>query len=220
MRKIGVVIIAVVLTGLTSLAQERNAFNVENPFRVQVYTGGPNFLKSATKFSSNFQDKVTYNGRPMIGVEADYKIVDWFSLGVDVSYRYGQLDVDVLDSSLFEEINDKWGVDVSQYADPFGHYSLKVPKFKAMVKANFHALPNESRSDLYFTIGIGYNKVKPRLFLDDNEIQFFKRIGTFSLPLAYRTSVGYSYNFTKNIGAFAEVGIGGPIVSGGLNLKF
>lgn len=189
-------------------------------FRTQVYTGGPTILKSAFKLSNRFQDAATYQGKPLIGAEFDYRPVSWFSVGADVSYRYGQVSFDVLDSTLFTEIKDKWGVQLSDYVDPFGHYELKIPRLRVMVKANFHVLPEESISDLYFTLGIGYNRVKSSLYLNDQEINYVNRIGTFSMPLAYRTSVGYGLHFTKNIGAFVEVGIGGPIISGGITARF
>ena len=216
------IIVGIALLGFIGFTQgqEIEKKRVEQPFRVQVYTGGPSFTKMAVKFSNNYQDAVTYSGVPLLGVEFDYKVVDWFSIGIDASYRFGKIEFDVMDSTFYEDINERWDLDLSELVDPFGHYELNIPRFKGMVKANFHVLPAASRSDLYFTAGIGYNRSKPKLILNDKEIKFFNRIGKISLPIAYRTSVGYSYSFTNNIGAFAEVGLGGPIFSGGLSVKF
>jgi len=191
----------------------------DKPFRVQTYVGGPSMLKLAFKFSNQFQDKVNYQGKPGMGIEVGYKLFDWLSLGVDMNYRYGQIDFTVEDSTFFQEIDDKWNIDLSGF-DPFGHYVMKVPRFRTTILANFHVLPAESRSDLYFTLGIGFNKVRARLYLDDNLIDFSKRLGTISMPLAYRMSAGYSYHFTENIGVFTEVGLGGPLLSAGLTARF
>lgn len=192
--------------------------NAENPFRVQVYAGGPSMLKMAFNYSNKFQDAVTFKGLPGIGGEFSYKFTDWFSLGCDINYRYGQVDFDVSDSTLFEEIDDKWNIDLGKY-DPFGHYTLKIPRLRTTIVANFHVLPAESNSDLYFSLGFGFNKVRARLYLDDQKIDF-KKLGNISMPLAYRTSVGYAYHFVDNVGVFAEVGLGGPLISAGITARF
>lgn len=192
--------------------------SVEKPYRIQLYAGGPSMLKMAFNYSNKFQDAVTFKGVPGIGGEFAYKFTDWFSLGLDLNYRYGQVDFDISDSTLFEEIDDKWNIDLGSY-DPFGHYTLKIPRFRGTVIANFHALPAESKSDLYFSLGFGFNKVRARLYLDDQKIDF-RKLGNISLPLAYRTSVGYAYHFADNVGVFAEIGLGGPLVSAGVTARF
>ncbi len=204
------------MISLTSIAQIGQA---DKPFRIQTYVGGPSMLKLGFKFSNQFQEKVNYQGKPGLGLELGYKLFDWLSIGVDMNYRYGQIDFTVEDSTFFQEIDDKWNVDLSGF-DPFGHYVMKVPRFRTTILANFHVLQPESRSDLYFTIGIGFNKVRARLYLDDNLIDYSKRLGTISLPVAYRMSVGYSFHFTQNLGLFAEVGFGGPLLSAGLTTRF
>lgn len=205
---------------VNGFAQEVKEAEDFNRFRVQAYVGGPSLMKKAVNFSNKFQDKVTWQGTPLMGVEFDYRFAEWFSLGADVAFRTGKVQFDVMDSTFFEEIDNRWDVDVSDFVDPFGHYELKVVRTRVMVKANFHVLPAESRSDLYFTAGIGYNNLNTGLTLDDKRVPFFNKVGKISMPIAYRTSMGYSYNFTENIGVFGEVGLGGPIVSGGLNVKF
>jgi hypothetical protein len=192
--------------------------NVEKPFRIQLYTGGPSMLKMAFNYSNKFQDAVSYKGLPGIGGEIGYKFNDWFSLGFDFNYRYGQVDFDILDSTLFEEIDDKWNIDLGSF-DPFGHYTLKIPRLRGTLVANFHVLPAEKRSDLYFSLGVGFNKVRARLYLDDQKINF-QKLGNISMPLAYRTSIGYAYHFTENLGIFSEVGLGGPLISAGLTARF
>ena len=220
MKKGLIIGIIAVCSAVTSHAQEGGLLNVDQPFRIQLYTGGPSLTKSIVNFSANYQDKITYSGVPLIGMEFDYKVVDWFSIGLDASFRYGQLNFAVMDSTLFEDIDDRWGINLGEYVDPFGQYKVTIPRFRAMLKANFHVLPAESRSDLYFTAAIGYNRTRPKLFIDDDEVEIVGRIGTISIPVRYRTSIGYSYHFINNLGVFAEVGLGGPIVSGGITARF
>jgi hypothetical protein len=197
-----------------------NAQSLDNRFRVQVYTGGPSMLKSAVKISNNWQEEVTYSGTPLIGGVFDVRVKDWLSIGIDASYRSGNLEFDIMDSTLYTQIEEKWDIRLDEYVNPFGHYKLKLPRTRVMFNFNIHALPVHSRSDLYFGFGIGYNNVNPRLTLNGEDVKFFKNVGKISLPMAYRTSVGYSYNFSEHVGAFAEIGLGGPIVSGGINVKF
>ena len=208
-----------VLVLTSSLVSNAQIGQADKPFRIQTYVGGPSMLKLAFKFSNQFQDKVNYQGNPGVGVEFGYKLFDWLSLGVDMNYRYGQIDFTVEDSTFFQEIDDKWDIDLSGFS-PFGDYTMKIPRFRTTILANFHVLPATSRSDLYFTLGIGFNKVRTRLYLNDNLIDFSKKLGTISMPLAYRTSVGYSFHFVENVGIFTEIGLGGPIISAGLTARF
>lgn len=200
--------------------EERPTFPAKHPIRIQVYTGGPSLLKSIVKFSENYQDKVTFSNGGMIGGEIDFKPLDWLSVGIDCSYRHGQINFGIYDSTFFQDVRDKWDIDMTNIVDPFGSYEMKVPRFRGMAKVNFHVLKPESKSDLYFTVGVGYNRSKPRLYKDGEELKFFKRFTTLSLPMAYRTSVGYTFHPIENLGVFAEVGIGGPIVSAGISARF
>lgn len=197
-----------------------HAQQMENRFNLQVYTGGPSLLKSAVRVSQKWQDEVTYSGTPLIGGVFSVRIANWLSLGMDASFRTSSLEFDVLDSTLYTQIEEKWDIRLDEYVNPFGHYELKLPRTRIMVSAAIHALPVHSRSDLYFEFGIGYNNLKPKLTLNGNTVPFFKSLGSISLPVAYRTAVGFRYNFHPHFGAFAEIGLGGPIVSGGLNVSF
>lgn len=193
---------------------------VAKPFRIQVYTGGPSILKAAFNFSKSFQDKVTYSGNALIGFSADYRVSDWLSVGGEVTYRYGELNMDITDSSSYVYLRDKWGLNEADIPNPYGHYRLEIPRLRIMAMATAHALGTEQPSDVYAQFGLGYNSVKPTLFLNEKEVEYFNRIGTFSLPLAYRLSVGYGYHFRNAVGVFGEVGIGGPIFSVGVSARF
>lgn len=202
------------------IAQERKLGHVERPFRIQVYSGGPSILKAAFRLSNRFQEEVTYSGKPLVGLSADYRLLPWLSVGADLSYRYGQMEFIIDDSTMYQEMEEKWDVDLSEYADPFGKYELKFPRLRIMVAATAHFLKPTSDADFYLQMGIGYNRVKPRLCLDESEIRYFNKIGTLSMPVAYRLAVGYGYHFGDHFGAFAELGIGGPVFSLGASFRF
>lgn len=192
---------------------------IQKPFRAQVYIGGPSLLKLAFKFSKQFQDVISYTGQPGLGGEFDFRFNRWFSAGIDFNYRYGQLDMDINEPEMYDEIDEKWGIDLGPY-DPFGHYTMKIPRYRFTLVGNVHLLEENLPSDLYVSMGLGYNKVNARLYLDGQEIEYSKKLGSLSIPLAYRLSVGYAYHFHGIIGVFGELGLGGPLLSVGLSARF
>ncbi len=192
---------------------------VSNRFGIQVYTGGPSLLKLAVGISSAYQDKVEYNGFPGVGGAISFKFNRWISLRADLYYKHSQLEMDINDNAFYNELNDKWGI-VLNGIDPFGHYSLALPRYRGNIIADFHFLKDESQSDLYCSLGFGYNRMKPRLLIDNKPVSIINEVGTLSLPFAYRLSLGYTHYFGSTIGLYGEIGIGGPLVSVGMKVRF
>jgi hypothetical protein len=193
---------------------------VEKPLRIQVYAGGPSLLKMAFKIASKYQDEFTYSGYPGLGVSLDYKLKSWISVGAEFNYRYGQIDFDISDSAFYQVVNDRFDI-VNTIFNPFGHYMLKLPRYRFMANVNFHLLKEYRASDLYISLGLGINRLKPQLYLNDQSLVMLNRyIGFISLPVAYRISLGYSYHFLPSVGIFGELGVGGPIFSGGITARF
>ena len=200
------------------LPQESDA-QVSNRFGIQVYTGGPSLLKLAVGISSAYQDKVEYNGLPGVGGAILFKFNRWISLRADLYYKHSQLEMDVNDNAFYNELNDKWGI-VLNGIDPFGHYALALPRYRGNIIADFHFLQDESQSDLYCSLGFGYNRMKPRLLIDNKPVSIINEVGTLSLPFAYRLGLGYTHYFGSTIGLYGEIGIGGPLVSVGMKGRF
>lgn len=188
-------------------------------FSVQVYTGGPSLLKWAFKFSTQYQDKITYAGLPGVGGEINYRFNRWVSASADLYYRYGRLEMNVDDLSFYNEISAKWGIQLVG-VNPYGSYRLELPRYKGTLNVLVHALKEESASDIYLSAGLGYNHLKAKLYKEDQELEFTKSIGTISLPIAYRIAAGYAYDIAPMIGLFTEIGIGGPVFSFGVNARF
>jgi hypothetical protein len=192
---------------------------VSKRFGIQVYTGGPSLLKLAVGISSAYQDKVDYNGLPGVGGAISFKFNRWISLRADLYYKYSQLEMDVNDNPFYNELNDKWGI-ILNGIDPFGHYSLALPRYRGNIIADFHFLKDESHSDLDCSLGFGYNRMKPKLLIDNKPVSIINEVGTLSLPFAYRLSLGYTHYFGSTIGLYGEIGIGGPLVSVGMKGRF
>lgn len=211
----------VMLIILISCLSFKGFSQTEKPRRlsIQVYTGGPSLLKWAFKFSSQFQDKITYQGLPGIGGEVNYRFNRWVSASADLYYLYGRLEMNVDDLSFYDEIRDKWGIQFNGL-NPLGTYRMELPRYKGTLNVFLHALKEESASDLYLSAGLGYNRLKAILYKDDVKIPYSSSLGAISLPIAYRFAVGYAYDFAPMIGLFAEVGLGGPVFSFGVNARF
>ncbi len=93
-----------------------------------------------------------------------------------------------------------------------------MPRFRIFPTVNFH-LGNSERFDPYFSVGAGYSKFKVDVKTDAKDVENVN----FTVPgsLALRGEFGMRYFFTDNIGAHVQFGIGGgPLVAGGLSLKF
>lgn len=97
---------------------------------------------------------------------------------------------------------------------------LDLPRLRILGKVNAHVLSNSEKSDLYFTLGLGYNGFNPKLSKDHNEFGFSEKIPNLSLPIALRLSVGYTYYFINNVGVTGEIGVGAPIFSIGISGRF
>lgn len=121
-------------------------------------------------------------------------------------------------------VSDKIGLGaIFTYADTHGDYqdstggmwyTAGIKKMRILGAMNFH-FATTSSVDPYFVIGAGY---KQTTFFDTSP-----NGGSWApnlLPVAIRVGVGMHYYFTDFMGINAEVGIGGPIMQGGLSFKF
>lgn len=129
-----------------------------------------------------------------LGGKIEYMISDKIGLGVEATYA----DVSV------------------NYVDSTNRtYKAGISKLRVLGKMNVHFATNE-HVDPYFTVGIG---VKRTTFYDNNTTNGLKWSGNL-VPVAIRIGVGVRYFFTDVVGINAEVGLGGPLVQGGLSFKF
>lgn len=121
-------------------------------------------------------------------------------------------------------LNDKMGVGIEgtwasatvRYMGKYNQiYTAGVDKLRILAKMNFHFATSES-VDPYLTWGIGYKNTK----IYTNEPNEVNDIDITLVPIAFRVGIGMRYFFTDIIGINAEVGLGGPLMQGGLSLKF
>lgn len=215
-------IVFLLLLSNNTFSQGTEAFKADYIIRAQAFVGGPSISKQIFNLSSSFQDKVTYESIPLVGFKVETYVYPWLSVGVEGTFKRSTISYEVSDSTLLQELDEKLGISVEDLVgvDPFGIYKLDLPRLRILAKANAHLIPNSEKSDLYLSLGLGLNKLTPRLTKNDQELDFSNAIPKLSLPVAFRLSIGYSYYFIPNVGIMGEIGIGGPLLSIGLTGRF
>ncbi|MEQ1734740.1 MAG: outer membrane beta-barrel protein [Bacteroidia bacterium] len=136
--------------------------------------------------------------------KAEYMVTDKVSVGLE--YTYAQV------AFSYEDYANNGSSTVITYND-------LIVKQRALINMGIH-FGESDKFDPYMAFGVGYKGLSYRTSnpsLNDlrDAIDAYKAI-----PVAIRIGGGFRYFFTENIGVNAEVGIGGPLVQGGISVKF
>lgn len=161
-------------------------------------------LADANSYSSTTDKIVNYNH---MGGKVEYMISNMVSMGVD--YTYAKV-VNNYSDSYYTTVN---GQSVLQY----GNFTESLIKQRFLVKVNIHFATSNSL-DPYATAGLGYKYTAFNTNNPNNvnyDLSFFN-----AFPIAFRMGAGLRWFFTENVGISVEAGIGGPLLQGGLSLKF
>jgi len=175
---------------------------------IDPYYGYPNIGQS---FFDLFVDENNVDGAEIrgigpCGVRAEFMLADNFGLGVDFIYNSvsGSGTVDSLntDGTLFRSYDTK----------------LFMRRYRVHLRANYHFVQTEAL-DAYVGFGAGTNI---RQFGVTSDYPNFNEesVSGALIPVSARLAIGARYYFTDNIGFNTELGLGGPLISAGLSLKF
>lgn len=91
-------------------------------------------------------------------------------------------------------------------------YNEEIVKFRMLAKINIHFATTEN-IDPYCNFGAGLKLTNIYEVGKDH-------LTTELIPIAIRFGVGMRYFFNDHVGFNIEVGIGGPVMQGGLSFKF
>lgn len=172
---------------------------------IEPYIGFPNLSSIVTKNIKRIHDSELDSKGPF-GIKVDYFLKDKLSLGVNFIYNSysikGQID----------SVNTNNVVDSTYFID------VKMQRFRFHVNAKYHFYVGE-KMDTYVGFGIGTNSRKYSIDssypnLDD------KSIFATLIPVSSRFDIGARFFLIKNLALNVELGLGGPIISTGLSLKF
>ncbi len=201
---------------LKSIALVLLIFGATNTVKAQVeqgniiidpYYGYPNYGKKlADGINDETTSEVEVGGIGPAGLRAEYMIADNFGLGVDFIFNSTNLSFTA----------DSLNTDGSVHST----YDVKTAmrRVRVHLRANYHFV-QEDAFDAYVGFGAGTNNRFWTITTDFPNYEDDNTSGTL-LPVSARIALGARYYFTDNIGLNTEIGLGGPLVSAGLSLKF
>lgn len=174
-------------------------------FILDAYYGYPNFGKKLADGVNTASSEITVGGIGPAGMRLEYMLADNFGLGIDFIYNSTNLSFTA----------DSLNLDGSVYRT----YDVKssMQRIRVMLRANYHFVQTDAM-DAYVGFGAGTNNriwgIKTDFPNYDDE-----SIYATALPVSARIALGTRFYFTQNIGLNVELGVGGPLISGGLSIK-
>lgn len=206
MKKIYIIAAAIVV--LSSVATQQNAqarSMEEGGIGLDLYYGFPNLLTSGLKAAyvdnsvASTYLNVKVGGLGPVGGRFEYMLSDKFGMGLDFSYA----------NSSVEWNENITGTDYS--------FKVSAPRWRALARFNFH-MGESDVADPYFGLGVGYASWK--FNYETNYTTFPAGSVRNLLPIGFRVAFGSRFYFTDFLGMNVEVGLGGPLLTGGLSFKF
>lgn len=181
-----------------------------------AYYGFPNSTVSLYKGSITNTD-AEIRGIGGTGFRFEYMTTDNLGIGIDFNYTYGSAEYSDTDTVTV------YNPTTMQNEDSLYSYSVSrsVTKIRAMFRLNYHFVQTDV-VDAYVGFGAGY-KYRNTSWVASNGSNETELGGLFDglFPVAVRVALGVRYYFIPNLGINAELGLGGgPVVSGGIALKF
>lgn len=203
------IMILTVIISASALGQATRQGNII----IDPYYGGPNFGKA---FIEAVEDQNTgntdFNASSIgpAGLRIEYMLGDRIGLGVDAIFNTRNLTFNLRDT-IYDGNGDP-EIQTNSY-----EYDMK--RLRVHLRFNYHFDISNPDLDGYLGVGAGTNSRFRTTY--ENGVEIDDDLSNFTLlPFSARICVGTRYYFTDNIGLNAELGLGGPLVSGGLSFKF
>lgn len=200
-----------IVLSLVLLVSASNVFSQavsSGNFIFDAYYGAPNLGKSFYKLiedasiTSNFQA----SGIGPLGLRGEYMVGETFGLGFDVIYNSNNISYTQIDS--LNPLNTN-------------NYERTMNRLRIQMRFNFHFDVTNPNLDAYFGLAAGTNTRFKKYYVNGVEAINDSFIGSgILIPFSLRVCSGMRYYFNQNFGLNAEIGLGGPLISGGLSVKF
>lgn len=200
-------VLALIVSGGTSFAQGVEQGN----FIIDPYYGFPNLGKSITNQLSEGVDDVKITGYGPAGIRLGYMMADQFEVGIDAIFNGFSVSGRVQDSTYNSTTNTYDYSTVDSKAT--------MQRIRIQARFNYHFDVSSPNLDAYIGFGAGTNNRVYKYFENGQEVEDGSASITL-IPVSFRVAGGMRYYFTDNIGFNVELGLGGPVVSGGLSVKF
>jgi opacity protein-like surface antigen len=148
-----------------------------------------------------------------LGIKAEYMITKMIGVGID--YTYAKV------IGKYSETYSVYDYSTGMYNIQTNSYTASITKQRILAKINIH-FATSKYIDPYAVGGIGYKNsvVRSDNPSDQSDVNELNTSILNAFPISFRLGIGMRYYFIKNLGIAVEAGIGGPIIQGGLSLKF
>lgn len=148
-----------------------------------------------------------------LGFKAEYMVTKMIGIGVD--YTYASV------IGKYSQTNSVYNPNTGLYSNQTNNYTASITKQRILAKINIH-FATSKYLDPYAVGGIGYKQsiVRSDNIDDQDAVNELNNSILNAFPISFRLGIGLRYYFIKNLGIAVEAGIGGPIIQGGLSLKF
>lgn len=194
------------LMGLISSPVKAQAID-QGRVLIDFYYGFPNLwttsIRTVVREAALPIDLQTRSIGPL-GGRIEYMATRRFGVGLDIYYARSEV-------SYAAE-----GVDLQGNPRTY-NYAVKMPRPRVVLRGNFH-LGNSDMVDPYVVLGLGYSGTRVVVETEDPVFD----VNTFSLPVsipvAYRIGFGTRVMLTRFVGLSGEIGIGGPLITGGITI--
>ena len=184
----------------------QSQINAKGSVIVDAYYGFPNFGKAFLSSIESNSAGVSTTAIGPCGARAEYMVADKFGIGADFIYNSMsasyQIDSLNADQTIYKSYDSK----------------LAMQRYRVQLRMNYHFL-TEDKVDAYVGFGAGTNIRRYVYKTDMPNADEFSEAGSL-LPFSMRIALGVRYYFTNNIGLNSEIGLGGPLVSLGLSVRF
>ena len=180
---------------------------------IDLYYGYPNSSKTFwSVFETASVEGYKSTGIGPLGARFEYMIADNLGVGIEGNYVAGGATYTET-FSVYNSTDDIW-------EDQTYNYELSTTKIRVMARMNYHFVTTDV-VDAYVGFGAGYKHKKTTWTTEDPNFDSEFESGLNLVPVAVRIAVGSRFFFTENIGVNMELGLGGgPLVAGGLSVKF
>lgn len=204
-------IIAFLISFYHSYSQEIVNKN-NNKIYFDAYLGGPQLMPMLINSNMN---KVHARGLGPFGARADFFLSDRHSLGVDVNYM--QVHLSSTSTFYVSENGMKSGSEYNSYT---------FSKLRVYLRYAYHMIQKD-KIDFYLHAGIGASIWSPNQIRIEEvnstsngyatSIKYVEVKNT--VPIGFRTGIGFRYLFTKNVGFNVDLGLGGALLTAGLTIR-
>ncbi len=185
--------------------------NEQGNIIIDPYYGFPNLGKSLAESTAEGVDDVNITGFGPAGLRVEYMVGDRFGIGVDAIFNGWGFEGSAVDTIGYQP--DLTPITESRSA------KATMTRYRIQARFNYHFDLGSPNLDVYMGLGAGTN-LRVFKYFEDGVEQEDQEISGALIPFSLRVAAGTRYYFTENIGLNAEIGLGGPIISAGLSLRF